>query len=161
MADRVSADVRRRIMASVQTKNTGPEVAVRRMLHRLGYRYRLHAKELSGKPDLVFPKRRKIVFVNGCFWHGHDCRWGRLPQSKLEYWAPKIAANRARDERNLADLKRAGWQVLTVWQCELRDPSTALAKLCEFLESAVDSGDSDRQDGALQRQELASRGARR
>lgn len=135
MVDHVSADVRRRIMASVQTKDTGPEMLVRRMLHALGYRYRLHRKDLPGSPDLVFPRLRKVVFVHGCFWHGHGCQWGRLPQSKLDYWGPKIESNQKRDVRNVAALGEAGWRVLTIWQCELRDRERALEKLCAFLDA--------------------------
>lgn len=134
MVDHVSADVRRRIMASVQTKDTGPEMLVRGMLHALGYRYRLHRKDLPGSPDLVFPRLRKVVFVHGCFWHGHGCQWGRLPQSKLDYWGPKIEANRERDARNVAALGQAGWGVLIIWQCELRERESALEKLCAFLD---------------------------
>jgi DNA mismatch endonuclease (patch repair protein) len=134
MADHVSADVRRRIMESVQTKDTGPEMLVRRMLHALGYRYRLHRKDLPGSPDLVFPRLKKVVFVHGCFWHGHGCQWGRLPQSNLDYWRPKIEANRERDARNVKALGQAGWRVLTIWQCELRARESALEKLCAFLD---------------------------
>lgn len=134
MADRVSSDVRRRIMASVGTKNTGPELAVRRLLHRLGYRFRLHRKDLPGKPDIVLPGRRKAIFVHGCFWHGHDCRWGKLPQSKLDYWGPKIATNVERDTRNRQDLAAIGWRSLVVWQCQLRDPDTLAQELVSFLD---------------------------
>lgn len=134
MADRVSAAVRSKIMSAVQTKDTGPEVVIRRMLHRLGYRYRLHDRRLPGSPDLSFPGRRKVVFVHGCFWHGHTCRWGRLPKSRPEYWAPKIAGNRARDGRNLKALRKQGWRSLTVWQCELKSPALLLKKLCVFLD---------------------------
>jgi DNA mismatch endonuclease (patch repair protein) len=134
MSDRVSATVRSKIMAAVKTKNTGPEVAVRSMLHRLGYRYRLHDKRLAGSPDLVFPGRRKVVFVHGCFWHGHTCRWGRLPKTRPEYWAPKIEGNRVRDRRNMKALREEGWRSLTVWQCELKRPEQLLKKMCVFLD---------------------------
>ncbi|RKQ64148.1 very short patch repair endonuclease [Oceanibaculum indicum] len=134
MADRVSSNVRRRIMASVGTKNTGPELTVRRLLHRLGYRFRLHRKDLPGKPDIVFPGRRKAVFVHGCFWHGHDCRWGKLPQSKLDYWGPKIAANMERDVRNRQDLTAIGWRSFAVWQCQLCDLDTLAQELVSFLD---------------------------
>lgn len=134
MADRVTAVVRSKIMAAVQTKNTGPEVAVRSMLHALGYRYRLHDKRLPGSPDLVFASRRKVVFVHGCFWHGHACRWGRLPKTRPEYWGPKIEGNRARDARNRQALRKAGWRTIAVWQCELKTPMPLLKKLCVFLD---------------------------
>ncbi|MGH6946264.1 MAG: very short patch repair endonuclease, partial [Kiloniellales bacterium] len=115
MTDRVSSSIRSAIMASVKQKHTGPELTVRRMLHRLGYRFRLHNRSLPGSPDLVFPRRGKAIFVHGCFWHGHSCRWGRLPKSKLDYWGPKIEANRKRDRRNSLRLRKQGWSVLVVW----------------------------------------------
>ena len=98
MADRVSPKKRSYIMSRVKTKDTGPELLLRRALHKRGYRYRVNVKKLPGKPDIVFPSRRKLVFVHGCFWHGHDCRWGRPPKSNAEYWKPKVRANRKRDE---------------------------------------------------------------
>jgi len=109
-------------------------MVVRRLLHRLGYRYRLHRKKLPGKPDLVFPSRRKVVFVHGCFWHGHGCSKGQLPKSKLDYWAPKIVGNKKRDERNCAELEAMGWRVLTVWQCETEDTNALKHKLTAFLD---------------------------
>lgn len=122
--DRVEPAVRSRIMSSVSTADTGPELTVRKALHALGFRYRLHAKELPGRPDIVLPRYRTIVFVNGCFWHAHaGCRYGRLPKSRLGYWAPKIQANKERDSRNISDLERFGWRVVTVWQCQTRSPS--------------------------------------
>ena len=124
-------------MASVLTKNTGPELAVRRIVHRLGYRFRLHRKDLPGSPDLALPGRRKVIFVHGCYWHGHGCKWGRLPKSRLDYWTSKIANNRARDARNRTDLRRAGWKVHTVWQCELRKPARVVKRLCVFLASPL------------------------
>jgi len=133
MADRVSAKQRTKIMASVGTHDTGPELLLRKALHRLGYRYRTHYRKLPGKPDVAFPRLRKVIFVHGCFWHGHRCRWGRLPKSRLEYWGPKIAANRARDRRVIRALRRSGWEVLVVWQCELRDPERLLPRVLVFL----------------------------
>jgi len=120
-------------MASVGTKDTKPEMVLRRALFALGYRYRLHARDLPGRPDLVFRGRRKAIFVHGCFWHGHGCRWGRLPKTRLEYWEPKIGANKKRDERALAELDRLGWSSLVVWQCELREPEGLLERVDEFL----------------------------
>jgi DNA mismatch endonuclease (patch repair protein) len=106
-------------MRAVKSKDTTPEMIVRRLLHGLGYRYRLHRKDLPGNPDLVFPGRRKVVLVNGCFWHGHDCaRGARLPKANSNYWRAKIGRNVARDAHNLETLQHAGWQVLTVWECE-------------------------------------------
>jgi DNA mismatch endonuclease, patch repair protein len=135
MADTRSPAQRSRIMASVRQRNTGPEWAIRRLLHSRGYRYRLHAKHLPGKPDIVFPRWRKAIFVHGCFWHGHDCSKGRAPKSRLEYWGPKLVANRRRDERVIAELAELGWKVLIVWQCETKDVETLLEKLWVFLQS--------------------------
>ncbi len=133
MTDRVSPARRSRIMASVGTRNTKPELQLRKSLHRLGYRFRLHPKDLPGKPDLVFRTRRKAIFVHGCFWHGHECKWGRLPKSRLDYWMPKIRANRERDERTVATLRELGWSVAEVWQCELKDMDSAVGRVRTFL----------------------------
>lgn len=133
MSDRVPAAKRSAIMRAVKPENTGPEIALRKMLHRLGYRYKLHTRELPGKPDIAFPARRKVIFVHGCFWHGHRCRYGRLPKTRLEYWQPKIEANRARDTRKTNELLRAGWEIAVVWQCELKDSARTLKKLTSFL----------------------------
>ena len=135
MVDRVTTQRRSRIMRSVGTANTGPEMTVRRALHRRGFRYSLHRRDLPGSPDIVFPSRRKVLFVHGCFWHGHSCRWGRLPKSRLDYWQPKIEANRKRDARNVKDLQDDGWAVLVVWQCELRDKPAAIDGIVRFLEA--------------------------
>lgn len=133
MADTRTPEQRRRIMQAVGTRDTGPELALRRMLHRMGYRYRLHARELPGRADLYFPGRRKAIFVHGCFWHGHTCRKGRLPRSRLEYWAPKIAQNKRRDRANGKALKDLGIETLVVWQCQLRDCDRLKSVLVLFL----------------------------
>ena len=133
MTDHVSSKIRSKIMSSVGTRDTGPELALRKSLHRLGWRYRTNVASLPGRPDLVFPALRKIVFVHGCFWHGHSCRWGKLPQSRPEYWQPKIAANRARDARVLRKLRRADWSVIVVWQCQLRQLDKSIARVSRFL----------------------------
>lgn len=122
-------------MSRVRGRDTLPEMIVRRMLHRLGYRFRLHRKDLPGKPDLVFASRRKVVFVHGCYWHGHGCRIGKPAKSNVEFWTAKIEANRARDARNEAALRAMGWDVLVVWQCELRDLQATEALLVSFLGS--------------------------
>jgi DNA mismatch endonuclease, patch repair protein len=122
-------------MQSVGTKNTGPEIDVRRLVHGMGYRFRLHRKDLPGTPDIVFPGRRKVIFVHGCYWHGHGCDKGRLPKSRLEYWGAKVEANCARDRRNEAALVDRGWRVLTVWQCELRDSDALARRLRKFLDA--------------------------
>jgi DNA mismatch endonuclease, patch repair protein len=133
MTDHVSKAGRSRIMRAVSTKNTGPEKVLRAMLSREGYRYRLHRRDLPGTPDIVFPGKRKVIFVNGCFWHSHGCRKGRPPKSKLEFWGPKLAKNCARDKRNKADLRLMGWAVLTIWQCQTRNPDRLSTKLFSFL----------------------------
>lgn len=122
-------------MQAVKTKDTGPEMTVRRTLHSHGYRYRLHQKELPGRPDIVFKSRRKAIFVNGCFWHGHGCSKGKLPKSKLNYWQPKIEQNKARDARNIAELEAAGWKVLVIWQCEIANGQALWRRLQEFVEN--------------------------
>ncbi len=135
MVDTVSPEVRSRIMAQVKSKGMKPEMKVRRLLHGLGYRYRLHRSDLPGRPDLVFPSRRKVVFVNGCFWHYHrDCERVRIPATNQDYWVAKLVRNRDRDERNLALLEEVGWSAITTWECQLRDMETATARLVEFLE---------------------------
>lgn len=116
-------------MQSVKTKDTGPELIVRRTLFAGGYRYRLHRRDLPGSPDIVFPGRKKAIFVHGCFWHGHECSKGGGSKSRLEYWGPKIEANRARDIRSEVALRTIGWDVATVWQCELRDLEEVIARL--------------------------------
>ena len=121
-------------MRRVKSLDTTPERTVRSMLHKLGFRYRLHRRDLPGKPDLVFPSRRKVVFVHGCFWHGHTCKRGaRVPHTHREYWERKIAANSKRDAENLTQLEMAGWQPMVVWECELRDLPALQAKLTGFL----------------------------
>ena len=138
MADTVSPETRSRIMARVKSKGMKPEMQVRRLLHGLGYRYRLHRSDLPGRPDLVFPSRRKVVFVNGCFWHRHEgCSKVRIPATNRAYWLAKLERNHARDARNTALLQEQGWAVLTVWECQLRDSPAATERLVAFLESPV------------------------
>ncbi len=103
------------------------------MLYAEGYRYRLHRKDLPGKPDIVFGPRKKIVFVHGCFWHGHGCSKGRLPKSNESFWEPKIRANKARDRKNAARLRRMGWKILVVWQCQLKDALATRKRIVDFL----------------------------
>jgi DNA mismatch endonuclease (patch repair protein) len=132
--DGVSAG-RRRNMQANRSKDTKPELTVRRLAHALGYRFRIHLRSLPGRPDIVFTARRKVVEIRGCFWHGHGCHpLGQLPKSRTEYWVPKIAANRDRDIRNEAALREAGWQVLVFWECSVRrDPDGLRHQLSEFL----------------------------
>lgn len=128
---------RSQVMARVKSKNTTPEIKVRAALWRAGLRYRLHRADLPGKPDLVFAGRRVVVFVHGCFWHGHDCpRGARTPKDNAEYWRRKIDRNRARDAQAAADLAAAGWRVLTVWECEIKDPAR-LEALADAVRAAA------------------------
>ena len=120
-------------MASVATRNTGAEIAVRSLVHRLGFRFSLGRTDLPGKPDLVFVSRRKVIFVHGCFWHGHSCRYGRLPKSRIEYWGPKIAQNRVRDRLQAKALRKAGWSVMVVWQCQLKKLDDLDTRVDHFL----------------------------
>lgn len=121
-------------MSRVRSKDTTPEMIVRRIVHALGYRYRLQGTTLPGRPDLVFASRRKVIFVHGCYWHGHDCKRGaRLPSTRQEYWLPKLARNRERDARNIASLEQSGWSVLVVWECELKDRVALADRLTAFL----------------------------
>ena len=124
---------RSQMMASVRSKNTQPEMIVRKLAHSMGYRFRIHRADLPGKPDLCFPSRKKVVFVHGCFWHQHGCNQCHLPRSNTGYWLPKLSRNRARDFEHLAALTSLGWKSLVIWECEL-DNATRLSKvLSKFL----------------------------
>ncbi len=121
-------------MQAVKSKDTGPEMIVRRLLHAHGFRYRLHRRGLPGCPDLVFSGRRKIIFIHGCFWHGHGCaRGARMPKAHADYWATKIERNRRRDEKARSQLQDEGWDVLVVWECDIGKPNL-LQRLTRFLE---------------------------
>ena len=125
---------RSQIMGRVKGRDTKPELIVRRMLHSLGYRYRLQFRSLPGSPDIAFTARRAAVFVHGCFWHGHDCaRAQRMPKTNAAYWTAKIARNRARDREVASALEALGWRQLTIWECELRDPDALAERLRAFL----------------------------
>ena len=125
---------RSRVMRAVRGRDTTPELALRRLLHGLGYRFRLHRTGLPGTPDLVFPGRRRVIFVHGCFWHGHDCRRGaRAPKRNADYWRAKVARNVARDEAQQAALAAAGWGSLVVWECALREPGALVPAVTRFL----------------------------
>lgn len=122
-------------MRLVRSKDTGPEVLVRRMLHAMGYRYRLHVRRLPGAPDIVFAGRRKVIFVHGCFWHRHKgCPNNRLPRTRTDFWLPKLEGNRKRDLANQRKLKRLGWHVLIIWECWLKDRPSLTERLMKFLE---------------------------
>ena len=137
MADIVSPKKRSDMMSGIRGKNTKPEIIVRSLLHRLGYRFRLHRKDLPGRPDVVLPKWRTVIFVNGCYWHGHEnCHLFRPPKTRTEFWINKIEGNQARDQRNYAGLTDAGWKVLVIWECAV---SKKLSLTDEELENAIAS----------------------
>lgn len=134
MADKISKERRSRNMAAIRSKHMKPEMIVRSLAHRLRYRFRLHRPDLPGSPDLVFPRMNKVIFVHGCFWHQHSkCREGRLPKSRPEYWIPKLTRNVARDEEHQVHLKKLGWKVLTIWECEVEDTERTKIRLRKFL----------------------------
>ena len=120
-------------MRRIRSKGMLPELAVRSLVHRMGFRFRLHRKDLPGKPDLVFASRRKVIFVHGCFWHAHDCRVAHTPKSNAAYWGPKLERNRTRDTRNIEALRTAGWKSLVIWECEIRGGRALKKRLKAFL----------------------------
>jgi DNA mismatch endonuclease (patch repair protein) len=124
---------RARMMRAFRKKDTAPEIAVRRLAHQMGYRFRLYRRDLPGNPDIVFPSRKKVIFVHGCFWHCHGCELTRLPRRNLEYWVPKLNRNRTRDARNLGVLEAEGWSYLVIWECEVSDLKRLQARLKAFL----------------------------
>lgn len=133
--DKLTPERRGKLMSRVKSRDTGPEMTVRKLTFAMGYRYRLYDARLPGRPDMTFPARRKVIFVNGCFWHGHTrCRYGKPPKSRLEYWLPKITRNRDRDRENRAALRKLGWETLTIWQCELKNPDRVAQKIHDFLQ---------------------------
>lgn len=137
MVDSIDQATRSAVMARVRGKNTRPELIVRKLVFAAGYRYRLHVRSLPGSPDLVFPGRKKVIFVHGCFWHRHDnCNLARMPKSRVDFWSDKLNGNKARDARNYDALRQAGWQVYVVWECELGDLAALEETLCAFLGAA-------------------------
>lgn len=134
MADIVSRSKRKEMMSKVKQRHTKPEIAVRKLLHRLGYRFRLHSKKLPGTPDIVLPKYKSVIFVHGCFWHQHEgCRKARRPTSNVEFWNEKLDKNIERDKRKESELKDLGWKVLIIWDCEIKDEETLIKKVKKFL----------------------------
>jgi len=133
--DTLSPSDRSALMSRIRGKNTRPELVVRSLLHRLGYRFRLHRRDLPGTPDIVLPKHHKIILVHGCFWHGHSCRLASKPKTNEHYWNEKIQGNRNRDARNLDALKRLGWYVLELWECEIRRSDGLAEKIDAFMHS--------------------------
>jgi DNA mismatch endonuclease (patch repair protein) len=142
MSDIVDPKTRSKMMANIKGKNTKPEMAIRSALHRLGYRFRLHRKDLPGKPDIVLPKHRAVVLVNGCFWHGHFCSLFKWPKTREQFWREKILSNKNRDERNVETLLGNGWKVCIVWECSIRkrkdnDVEEAVANLVAWIEGST------------------------
>lgn len=137
--DTFTADKRSEVMKRVASKNTTPEMAVRKLVHGLGFRYSLHRSDLPGKPDLVLNSRRKVILVHGCFWHGHTCRSGRnQPASNIEYWRPKLERTRVRDRSSIRKLRRLGWSVAVVWECQVGDAGALSLRLSRFLGRAYE-----------------------
>jgi DNA mismatch endonuclease (patch repair protein) len=135
MADVFTRKKRSDIMSRIKGTNTKPEILTRKLVHSLGYRYRLHSNRLPGKPDIVLPGHQKIIFVHGCFWHGHvNCRRATLPSTNSLFWETKIARNKLRDSAVKRRLRRAGWKVFVVWQCQTKDIQNLLRRLAVFLD---------------------------
>ncbi len=138
MVDKLTPEERSRNMGKIRSKDTSPEMVVRKLVHRLGYRYRLHRKDLPGKPDLTFPSKKKIIFVHGCFWHQHQassCKIARLPKSKTDYWIPKLQRNVERDIQHRKALKKMGWDSLVIWECETYKTKRLENRIGKFLSS--------------------------
>ena len=136
MTDKLTPEERSKNMRSIKSKDTSPELIVRRLVHRLGYRYRLHSKDLAGKPDLACASRKKVIFVHGCFWHQHNepaCKISRLPCSNTEYWIPKLKRNVERDKHHYQQLTQLQWKVLVVWECETKDINKLTERITRFL----------------------------
>ncbi|MAE59743.1 MAG: very short patch repair endonuclease [Planctomycetaceae bacterium] len=132
--DRLDKQTRSALMGRIHSRNTKPELTLRKMLYRMGYRYRLHRADLPGSPDIVFPGRRKVIFVHGCYWHRHRCRRGRsMPTTRIAFWDEKFTRNRERDRTARRRLRRSGWAVLVVWECQLRDLDRVARRCVEFL----------------------------
>lgn len=147
MVDNRSVESRSALMSRIGPKNTAPEMIVRRLLHKMGYRFRLHPKDLPGKPDIVLPGRKAAIFVHGCYWHGHGCSKGRLPKSNVDFWRAKVEQNRLRDRQKSSQLEMLGWRVLTVWQCELKDIDRLATDLQQFVEKAQKTIDKPKKLG--------------
>jgi DNA mismatch endonuclease (patch repair protein) len=135
MPERLTPVERSRVMRAIRSRDTGPELLVRRLVHGLGYRFRLYRRDLPGTPDVVLPRHGRVIHVHGCFWHAHGCRRRKAPVNNAAFWRRKFAANVARDRRNLRRLRRAGWRVLTVWECQTRDVPRLTERLRKFLAS--------------------------
>lgn len=142
MADNLSKMDRSKQMSLVKSKNTKPEMFVRKLVHAMGYRYRLHDKKLPGKPDMVFKSRNRVIFVHGCFWHRHEnCKLARLPKSRLDFWEPKLEANKERDKLVQKQLTEFGWQFLIIWECQLNDVIALRKRIVKFLDGSTEGGE--------------------
>ena len=133
MADVLTVAQRSKCMAAIKCANTTPEIAVRRIVHGMGFRFRLHGSKLPGKPDLVLTRMRAVIFVHGCFWHQHHCSDGHIPRSRVEYWGPKLTRNRRRDASNRRRIRKLGWRILTIWECQTQDQVALGKRLRDFL----------------------------
>jgi DNA mismatch endonuclease (patch repair protein) len=129
----VSKETRSRMMSGIRGKDTAPEMLVRSVAHSLGLRFRLHVRTLPGRPDLVFPRHRTVIFVHGCFWHRHNCRLAAMPKTRPDFWRAKFDANQRRDIRNRELLEQQGWRVVEVWECETRDPAIVKLRLAQWF----------------------------
>lgn len=143
MLDIVDSETRSRMMSGIRGKDTKPELLIRRALHAKGFRYRLHAKDIPGKPDMVFPRFRSVVFVHGCFWHGHDCPLFRLPATRTEFWGEKIECNKKRDNEVSVMLTESGWRQLVVWECAIKGRGklpleTIISQISSWIHGSVD-----------------------
>jgi DNA mismatch endonuclease (patch repair protein) len=137
LADKFTKQARSKIMAQVKSENTSPELAIRKLLHRLGYRFRLHRKDLPGKPDIVLPKYKTVIFVHGCFWHGHPgCKRAARPASNTDFWNKKLDRNIERDHKAREELEKLGWRVMTIWECEIKN-AEKVEETFKFLSDAI------------------------
>lgn len=136
--DTVNPEKRSEIMSRVRSRDTGPELVVRRIAHRLGFRYRLHRRDLPGCPDIVFPRYRSVVFVHGCFWHRHpNCKYASSPKTRVEYWQNKFHSNVVRDARNETLLRNLGWRVMVIWECETKDHERVAERISSYLRKSA------------------------
>lgn len=134
--DKVSSAKRSAMMSGIRSKNTRPEIKVRSLLHQFGYRFRIHRRDLPGNPDIVMPKYRRIIFVQGCFWHAHNCSIAKLPKTRLDYWLPKFERTKARDQIAIKALRERGWKILELWECEVRAEDELAQKVVRFMTSS-------------------------
>lgn len=134
--DVLTKEQRSYCMSRIRKTDTSPELTVRRIVHGLGYRFRLYRRDLPGCPDIVLPKRRKVIFIHGCWWHRHNCRLGRrTPKTRQKYWLPKLQANKERYKKNRRALQKQGWKVLTIWECQTKKPEIIVNQIADFLQS--------------------------